>query len=157
MSNSKFKEEIYAFLGPIGAMIASSKSSYRNQHPENIVLFNANVCFLHEKVTKKHAGIVFKTEMHAEKIWWGDFDLSQSATALNNLAEATGHTVILLSEFDARFEHEDSPRWKEFIYKVTPEKEVSMGSFFDSRVEWVDEKPRWRGRVVIHSKDDKTI
>lgn len=143
MVNTNFNEEVYAFLGPTDAMLSGSKSAYRKQYPKNIVLFNANICFLHEKATKKRGGIVFKTETYAEKIWWGDFDLSHTATALNNLAEATGHTVILLSEFDARFEHEDKPRWQEFIYKVTPEKEVSIGTFYVNKIEWLDEKPYW--------------
>ena len=134
-----FKEEIYTFLGPTGAMIAGSKSRYRKTNPLNIVLFNANVCFVKENVERKFFGLIKKKTVTSEKIWWGDFDLTENLNALKNLAEATGETVVLLYEMDGRFENEENPLWENFVYKVTPEGKETLGKSIMSHVIWTED------------------
>lgn len=74
----------------MGRMISSSKSYYRENHPNNIVYFNANI------ITKEYG-----------KIWYGDLDLTLDAPKLNELAKILGTTIYVLSEMDGRFENEN--------------------------------------------------
>ena len=132
-------EEVYAFLGPCGAMLSGSKSAYRNANPKNLVWFNANVCLLKEEKVSRFFGLFSKTNTKAEKVWWGDFDLTANRNWLKNLAEATGETVILLTEMDGRFENEDNPLYKNFVYKVTPSGDESFGEWYADNVMITDE------------------
>lgn len=137
--NNPSKEEIYAFLGPVGAMIGGSKSGYRKANPLNVAIFNANVCFVKENIERKLFGLIKKKTYTAEKIWWGDFDLTKNWKALKNLAEATGETVVILYEMDGRFENENAPLWEKFIYMVTPGGKESLGQSIMPYVMWTDE------------------
>jgi hypothetical protein len=137
--NNPSKEEIYAFLGPAGAMISGSKSLYRKSNPLNVAVFNANVCFVKENVERKLFGLIKKKTYTAEKIWWGDFDLTKNWKALKNLAEATGETVVLLYEMDGRFENEDSPRWEKFVYMVSPDGKEKLGESIMPYVMWTED------------------
>ena len=86
-------------LGMAGAMITESKSGYRERNPENLAIFNANVC------TKD------------EKIWWGDLDVTKSQNLLEDLAYILNEDIYVLYEMDARFENEEAPKIEKFAVK----------------------------------------
>jgi hypothetical protein len=81
----------------IGRMISGSKSSYRNRHPDNLVVFNANI------VTKSRG-----------KIWHGDLDITIDYEKLKEVAEKIKEDMYILYETDARFEKENAgfPYWE---------------------------------------------
>ena len=91
------------FLGPLGKMISSSKSYYRRENPENLVIFNGNVC----------AG--------NEKIWWGDLDITLSSENLASLAIALNQDISVLQENYGRFEYEDSPMVDYYTVRYLPD------------------------------------
>lgn len=76
----------------IGRMICGSKSTYREKHPEHLVIFNANI------VTEKR-----------NKIWFGDLDVTLDFDNLKNVADILQEDLYILYEMDARFENEDKP------------------------------------------------
>ncbi len=91
-------------LGHCGAMISGSKSFYRNQYPDNEVVFNANVC------------------LASGKVWHGDLDITKSEERLQELADRLGEDVYILREHDARFDNEDSPKLELAVRKVEAKK-----------------------------------
>jgi hypothetical protein len=93
---------IAACLGQAARLIGLSKTGYREQHSDHVVVFNANVCF------------------DAGKVWWGDLDLTLEESKLVRLAAETGETVHLLYEWDGRFANEDAPLLAQAVYSVTP-------------------------------------
>lgn len=95
-------------LGSPGAMLSWSKSEYRNENPNNLVVYNSNVC------TNKG------------KIWYGDLDLTKSGEKLKELAKALDQTIYVLYEMDGRFENEKNPRLEKFVYKVSPNGEAEI-------------------------------
>lgn len=90
-------------LGPAGRMIAWSKHAYRDAHPENEPVFNANVCL-------RGAG----------KIWYGDLDLTLDGDRLQALADLCGEAVYVLYERAARFDHERVPDYRDPAGVYTP-------------------------------------
>jgi hypothetical protein len=74
----------------MGRMISGSKSGYMEQHPENKVIFNANIVI-----------------PSRGKIWYGDIDLSLDAVELMSVAKHLGEPMYILIEMDARFENEN--------------------------------------------------
>lgn len=78
----------------MGRMISGSKSGYIQRNPNNLVVFNANLC------TKEQG-----------KIWYGDLDITKDEKALSVLAGLLGETVYVLREMDARFDNESSPKF----------------------------------------------
>lgn len=90
-------------LGYCGKMISGSKSGYGKQFPNNLAVFNANVC------TRKNG-----------KIWYGDLDITKDEGKLKKLADELHCDVYVLYEMDARFENEKAPLFDKFIYMVTP-------------------------------------
>lgn len=78
----------------MGRMISGSKSGYVQRNPNNLVVFNANLC------TKEQG-----------KIWYGDLDITKDEKALSVLAGLLGETVYVLREMDARFDNESSPKF----------------------------------------------
>ena len=92
-----------AVLGEPGRLISLSKSAYQEAWPDNLVVFNANVC------------------VGDRKVWYGDIDLTRGGEdELRTLAEASGQTVHLLYEWDGRFEHEQSPATESAVFSVAP-------------------------------------
>lgn len=75
---------------PIGRIVGWSKSGYRNEHPDNTVIFNANI------ITEKSG-----------KIWYGDIDVTVSFDNLKDIANELNEDLYILSEHDARFENEN--------------------------------------------------
>ncbi len=79
-------------LGVCGRMLSGSKTVYRNRYPDNVVIFNANIC------TK------------AGKIWFGDTDVTLDEPKLKALAAALGEKIYVLREMDGRFDSEANPK-----------------------------------------------
>ncbi len=90
-------------LGMMGRLISWSKSSYRDKHPDNIVVFNANIC------------------VGLEKIWFGDIDVTLSKDKLIEISKEINDVVFVLSEMDGRFENENEPRINNYIVKFNPD------------------------------------
>ncbi len=85
-------------LGICGRMIAGSKTMYRDRHPDNMWVFNANVCIA------------------KGKIWHGDLDVTFDEPKLKDLAEALGEKIYVLRESDARFDNEEKPLLKNAVW-----------------------------------------
>ena len=101
------KEHLYKIaeehLGFSGKMISFSKSGYVRKNPDNLVVFNSNVC------------------TDEGRIWHGDIDVTLSYDSLSDLARETGKTVYVLMEMDGRFENEETPLLKKAIVQFPPE------------------------------------
>ncbi len=80
---------------PEGRLVWWSKSEYRRQFPENVVVFNANVF----------------ADLNGDfgKCWFGDLDLTFSAAELQKIANESKATLYVLHEMDGRFENESIP------------------------------------------------
>ena len=87
----KIEKTVEFFLGHKGHMVGGSKSIYSYDHPNNFVIFNANL-------------VIDKT-----KVWYGDIDLTLSIDNIKQLAEELNTDLYILYEMDARFENETSP------------------------------------------------
>ena len=74
-----------------GRMISGSKSGYYNEHPDNLIVFNAN--------------IVIETR---GKIWHGDLDVTIDTENLEKVSKTLEEPLYILREYDARFENEDA-------------------------------------------------
>jgi hypothetical protein len=96
-------------LGPAGRMIAASKTQYAKQHPDHVLVFNANLC------TRTHG-----------KTWHGDIDLTLDEELISALARAIGETVYVLYERDARFAGERAPEMGAYVIAVSPDGAVAM-------------------------------
>jgi hypothetical protein len=77
------------FFGNSGRMVGGSKTIYRDEHPDDLVIFNANLA------TKEDG-----------KIWYGDINLSEDLEKLVALAKKLGRRIYVIREIDARFEKE---------------------------------------------------
>ena len=88
-------------------LLSLSKSMYRRTHPDNLVVFNANIC------TKERG-----------KIWQGDLDVTEDIDELKRLASEIKEEIYVLREMDARFSTEKNPRWEAFVVRVTPRGDV---------------------------------
>jgi len=92
----------------VGRMVGGSKSGYRHSHPDNLVVFNANI------ITKKSG-----------KIWYGDIDITVSFETLKDIADELKEDLYILRESDARFENEKSgfKIWKSKAVEVIKHRE----------------------------------
>lgn len=90
-----------------GRMVSDSKSGYDQLYPNNVVVFNGNIC------TKTYG-----------KIWYGDLDVTKDEAKLMELAKALGEDLYILREMDARFENEKAPRFDRARAIVSPTKVV---------------------------------
>jgi hypothetical protein len=109
-------------LGPVGRMIAASKTRYGREHPDHLVVFNANVCVVPQG-----------------KLWHGDLDLTFDEELVAALAGAINDTVYVLYEQSARFARETAPVVGEYVVAVSPDGAVAMNP-------WVGRSPD--GRLV---------
>lgn len=98
-------------LGHCGRMISGSKSGYDERFPNNLVVFNANIC------TRKNG-----------KIWYGDIDITKEEGKLKKLADELHCDVYVLYEKDARFNNEKAPLFDKYVYMVTPSGIGTIGS-----------------------------
>jgi len=87
-------------MGGLGACFGS-KSGYRMDNPDNLVVFNANVIV---------EGL--------EKTWFGDIDLTFDEPKLKKAAEKIGRRVYVLYEMDARFENAKTPKLENAVYST---------------------------------------
>jgi hypothetical protein len=106
-------DTVYDHLGMQGKMISGSKSGYRDKHPKNLAVFNANVCIVENG--------------KGAKIWYGDIDITKSRESLKSLASIMGTDIYVLYEMDGRFENESNPVIGRFVYKVSPEGNEELG------------------------------
>ena len=74
----------------MGRMIGASKSGYLDQHPGELIIFNANI------ITKLR-----------KKIWYGDLNITLDFDNLKNAADKLGEDLYILCEGDARFGSEN--------------------------------------------------
>lgn len=99
----RYGEQVWITIGEPGRTIASSKTSYREHHPDRVPVFNANLA------------------LRAGRVWHGDLDLSVDEPALVAFARRVGQTVYVLHESDGRFEHETDPVLERAVYRVNQE------------------------------------
>lgn len=97
-------------LGTPGKMISNSKSGYKDKNPNNLVIFNANIC------TDKF------------KIWWGDLDVTKSMKELSDLAQVLEEDIYVLYELDGRFENENKPLIEKFAIKFFYDGEFELSN-----------------------------
>lgn len=108
MSTEQIKKKVESILGWPGVMISGSKSGYRKFYPNNLAVFNSNVC------------------LKSGKVWHGDLDLSESKITLQNLANQLKEDVYVLYEMDARFENEKTPRLERAVAIFHPGGKVTL-------------------------------
>ena len=89
---------------PYGRIISPSKTAYCNKYPNNLVVFNANICL-----------------ENGTKIWHGDLDISIDEKHLKELASGINQTIYVLREMDIRFVNETKPLLEHFVCKAYPE------------------------------------
>ena len=75
-----------------GRMIGGSKTGYRNMHPDDLIIFNANVLM-----------------PGYGKVWYGDLNLTEDYLALKEIAQNLNTELYVLRESHARFGEEDKP------------------------------------------------
>lgn len=97
------EEIVSKFLGWPGNLLSWSKSGYRDKYPDNLVVFNANVC------------------VGLEKIWYGDLDITISKDTLVNLSKELNDVVFVLYEMDGRFDNEVDPKIDKYVVKFNPD------------------------------------
>lgn len=73
-----------------GRMMSYSKSKYKEENPNSICCFNANVLTLNNG-----------------KVWWGDLDITKDGDKLQKISEEIGEVLYVLREMDYRFENEN--------------------------------------------------
>ena len=113
MDNGIIKE----CLGWNGAMISGSKSGYLQSYPNNVVVFNSNIC----------------TE--GGKVWYGDIDITKSKDSLIKLAEALDSTLYVLLEMDGRFENEAEPKVDKYVAKIEFDGSITFGNRYKDIVD----------------------
>jgi len=120
------EQKAQSIIGPLGAIISHSKSGYRERHPENLSIFNANVCTANEK------------------IWWGDLDVTLSQTFISDLAFILNEDLYVLYEMDGRFENEEKPRIEryavKFFYDGGCELSKSLSETYDQNLRLKNQK-----------------
>jgi hypothetical protein len=92
---SEFKKTEYVALFnynnlPMGRLLGFSKSAYRDSHPDDVIIFNANI------LTKSNG-----------KVWYGDINVTHDFDNLKNVADTLGEDLYILYESDCRFENEN--------------------------------------------------
>lgn len=101
-------EKAMDHLGMCGRLLSMSKSDYLDRFPDNKVVFNANVCIGGKK------GWIRSSP--AQKIWFGDLDVTKDEKVIDDLAHELGEQVYVLREMDARFKNEDAPKLENAVY-----------------------------------------
>ena len=75
-----------------GRMIGGSKMGYSDQHPDELIVFNANVLM-----------------PGYGKVWYGDLNLTEDYLVLKDIAKSLNSTLYVLWESDGRFGLEMKP------------------------------------------------
>ena len=110
----KLRELLNKKIGHEGKMISGSKSGYSNRNPDNLPVFNANICTI---------------ENTPVKVWHGDIDVTVSRNMLREIAIETNMDIFVLREMDARFSNEEKPLLDRFVYCAKADGTESLGTF----------------------------
>lgn len=100
---------IEEILGNPGTMVGTSKGRYRYNNPENVVVFNSNIC------TKDNG-----------KIWYGDIDLTVDLSKVVETAKYLKKDLYVLYEMDGRFENEEKPKYDDAVAIITSKGELKL-------------------------------
>ena len=73
-------------------MLSGTKWGYQEEHPEDLIVYNANVLM-------KDMG----------KVWYGDLNLTKDYIVLKSIAHSLDTTLYILWESDGRFGEENKP------------------------------------------------
>ena len=73
-------------------MLSGTKWGYQEEHPEDLIVWNANVLM-------KDMG----------KVWYGDLNLTKDYIVLKSIAHSLDTTLYILWESDGRFGEENKP------------------------------------------------
>ena len=73
-------------------MLSGTKWGYQEKHPEDLIVYNANVLM-------KDMG----------KVWYGDLNLTKDYIVLKSIAHSLDTTLYILWESDGRFGEENKP------------------------------------------------
>lgn len=88
--------EIQKFFRAFGLedarMLGGAKYIYQNDHPEDLIVFNANVIM-------KDVG----------KVWYGDLNLTEDYNVLREIAQSLNTELYVLWESHGRFGEENKP------------------------------------------------
>ncbi len=76
----------------VARMIGGSKMGYRTEHPDDLIVFNANVLM-----------------PGYGKVWYGDLNLTEDYLVLREISECLDTTLYVLWESDGRFGEENKP------------------------------------------------
>jgi hypothetical protein len=75
-----------------GRMIGGAKWQYTEQHPDDLIVFNANIIM-----------------PEFGKVWFGDLNLTDDYLVLREISECLDSTLYVLWEMDGRFGSEMKP------------------------------------------------
>lgn len=96
-------ESCVEFLG-IRSNLLGSKTTYRNNNPNNLIVFNSNLY-----IKYKHEYI---------KVWYGDIDITKKYQELIHLYQDIKLPFYILYEMDGRFNNEDQPNIDRHLIRV---------------------------------------
>ena len=100
MSVKEVQTHFEAFGFYDARMIGGSKTSYTQDHSDDLIVFNANI------LMPEH-----------DKVWYGDLNLTKDYVMLKGIAETLNANLYVLWESDARFGEENKP-FDELIKKA---------------------------------------
>ena len=92
LSIKEIHKHFYAFGFYESRMIGSSKWEYADKHPDDLIIFNANVLML-----------------DYGKVWYGDLNLTEDYLILKSIADTLDTKLYVLWESDGRFGEETKP------------------------------------------------
>lgn len=118
MADERITELLVGALGMCGRLLSQSKSSYSIKHPHNRVFFNANVL-----------------DARAQKVWYGDVDLTADASVLQSIADALGEPFYVARETPWRWNETDiealeaevATGERSSVVKISPVTAISNG------------------------------
>ena len=92
MSVMEIQKHFSAFGFYDARMLESHKWEYTEKHPDDLVIFNANVLM-----------------PNYGKVWFGDLNLTEDYKTLKKIADSLNTTLYILWEMDGRFGEEKKP------------------------------------------------
>ena len=92
MSVMEIQKHFSAFGFYDARMLESHKWEYTEKHPDDLVIFNANVLM-----------------PNYGKVWFGDLNLTEDYKTLKKIADSLNTTLYILWEMDGRFGEENKP------------------------------------------------
>ena len=92
MSVMEIQQYFDAYSFHDGRMLGGSKVDYHGEHPDDLIVFNANVLM-----------------PGYGKVWYGDLNLTEDYLVLKDIAKSLNSTLYVLWEMDGRFGEENKP------------------------------------------------